>query len=234
MSFLRLTPGVLISIDSTTSGVLGTGGEDTRPRDILANVARQAVLILAVVVAFGILVPILRGYDFLSPVMIVAYACLALLFVAPASAEAFSNESRPETPGAVLQKLASVVLYGWGIAVVILITGILTINLARWTGQMLAPGKWMALSALLFSLTACVAAAALAAFLGRRMTPRMVKGLFRAGFLVLLVAVYFGHLAEYRTAAEITRLCLEASGVLAVVAGCLLFPLLRAGKVQHA
>ena len=63
------------------------------------------------------------------------------------------------------------------------------------------------------------------------MTPRMVKGLFRAGFLVLLIAVYFGHLAEYRTAAEITRLCLEASVGLAVVAVCLLFPLLRARKV---
>ena len=205
-----------------------------RATDILANVARQAVVILAVVAVFGILVPILRGYDFLSPVMIVAYACLALLFVAPASAEAFSNETRPGTPGAVIRKLASVVLYGWGIAVVILGTGILTINLAHWTGQMLTPGKWLALSALLFSLTACVAAAALAAFLGRRMTPRMVKGLFRAGFLILLIAVYFGHLAEYRTAAEITRLCMEASGVLAVVAASLLFPLLRSGKVPHA
>jgi hypothetical protein len=201
--------------------------------DILADVVKHAVLILAVVVMFGILVPLMRGYDFLSPVMVTAYACLALLFVAPASAEAFSNQSRPETPVDVVRKLASVVLYGWGIAVVILVTGIVTINVAKWTGQLLTPGKWLAFSALLFSLTASVAAASLAAFLGRRMSPRMVKGLFRAGFLLLLMVVFFGHLAEYRTASEVTGLCLEASAILTAIAVALLFPVLRAPRVRQ-
>ena len=49
--------------------------------------ARQALIILVVVVTFGILVPWYKGFAFLDPRIISAYACLALLFVAPASAD---------------------------------------------------------------------------------------------------------------------------------------------------
>ncbi len=49
--------------------------------------ARQAVVILLVVIAFGILVPIYKGFGFLDPRIIAAYSFLALLFIAPASAE---------------------------------------------------------------------------------------------------------------------------------------------------
>ncbi len=56
--------------------------------------ARQALVILIVVIAFGILVPIYKGFAFLDPRIIAAYACLALLFVAPASAELATGEPR--------------------------------------------------------------------------------------------------------------------------------------------
>ncbi len=49
--------------------------------------AMQALVILMGVIAFGILVPLYKGFGFLDPRIIAAYACLALLFVAPPSAE---------------------------------------------------------------------------------------------------------------------------------------------------
>jgi hypothetical protein len=58
-----------------------------RARFYTTDMARQAVVILVVVAAFGILVPLYKGIGFLDSRIVAAYACLALLFVAPASAE---------------------------------------------------------------------------------------------------------------------------------------------------
>ena len=53
--------------------------------------AKQALLILGIVVIFGIGLPWYKGLDFLDPVIIAAYALLAVFFVAPAGAEAFAG-----------------------------------------------------------------------------------------------------------------------------------------------
>ena len=47
--------------------------------------AKQALVILFTVLAFGILVPWYKGFTFLDPRMLAAYGFLAVLFVAPAS-----------------------------------------------------------------------------------------------------------------------------------------------------
>jgi len=84
--------------------------------------ARQALVILIVVIAFGILVPIYKGYGFLDARILAAYACLALLFVAPASAELAADSSR-----ALLGRIAIIVAWGWGMTVLILGTAIVTL-----------------------------------------------------------------------------------------------------------
>ena len=65
--------------------------------------ARQAVVILFTVLAFGILVPWYKGFTFLDPRVLLAYGLLALLFVAPASAESAalhaSKEARESQAG---------------------------------------------------------------------------------------------------------------------------------------
>src|SRR5271166_1050757 len=100
---------------------------------------RQSVLILAVLATFGILVPWYKGLDFLDPVMIVAYSCLALLFVAPASAEAFAPPHAIPTPGESVKRIAIILAYGWGVTILILATGIATVNVFHWHGSILSP-----------------------------------------------------------------------------------------------
>src|SRR5258708_30916792 len=115
--------------------------------------SRQAVVLLLIVWAFGILVHSSKGFAFLDPRMIVAYACLALLFVAPASAEAFATRDKTASDAPPLNKIFRVVAYGWGITVLILVSAFVTINLTKWQGAILTPPLEVGAAALLFSLT---------------------------------------------------------------------------------
>ena len=157
-----------------------------------ALMARQALVVLAVVVAFGVLVPWYKGFGFLDPRIIAAYACLALLFVAPASADLAALYAEKASPAAVLARMAVIVAYGWGITVLILVTGLVTMNLGNHRGGFAAP-PWRFLTALLvFSLMASFSIAALCAVLARRFSASGIKAILRTGFLVLLLLFVFG------------------------------------------
>ncbi len=203
-----------------------------------ALMARQALVVLAVVVAFGVLVPWYKGFGFLDPRIIAAYACLALLFVAPASADLAALYAEKASPAAVLARMAVIVAYGWGITVLILVTGLVTMNLGNHRGGFAAP-PWRFLTALLvFSLMASFSIAALCAVLARRFSASGIKAILRTGFLVLLLLFVFGarflpeswqlvvldHLSSRR---ELTRLAWEGSGLAAVVSVILLISILR-------
>ncbi len=198
---------------------------------------RQALVILMVVVAFGILVPWYKGLAFLQPWTIVAYACLALLFVAPAAAEFWAVNPRPASPGAILGRIAAVVSFGWGIAFVILATAIVTLNVSNSSGKFVIPQQQLCLAALLFSLTASIAVAVSGALLARRLSATGVKNIIRFAFLLLLLGLAFGTrflperlqilLSDYSTRRAITSLAWKGSAICAIGAALLLIPLLR-------
>ena len=56
---------------------------------------RTILINVAVIVAFGIFIPWRKGYDFLDALIIVCYALLSLLFVAPAIADFMT--ARPDS-----------------------------------------------------------------------------------------------------------------------------------------
>jgi hypothetical protein len=199
--------------------------------------ARQAVVVLIVVVAFGILVPLYKGFGFLDPRIITAYACLALLFVAPASAELAAADGKSSPPAAILGKIGLIVAWGWGITVVILATAIVTLNLVSRGAGLLAPPLGFLAAVLTFSLIASIAIAILGAVLARRFSATGVKNILRTGFLAILLALIFGSrvfpervqleiLDHFNTRRALTRLAWESSIVCAVVAGLLLIQLL--------
>lgn len=197
--------------------------------------ARQALVILFVVIVFGILVPIYKGFGFLDPRIIAAYACLAVLFVAPASAELTA------APG-ILGRIAIIVAWGWGLTVLILGTAIVTLNIvnaggARRGGFLSPPLEFMA-SVLVFSLSSSIAVALLSAVLARRFSPAQVKTMLRAGFLIILLTLAFGSrflpesvtlsvFDRFTTRRALTRLAWEISAVSAAIAGLLLLVLLK-------
>jgi hypothetical protein len=202
---------------------------------------RQAVVILLVVVAFGVLVPLYKGFGFLDSRIVAAYACLALLFVAPASAELAAAQGKNVPAAATLGRIALIVAWGWGMTVVILVTAIVTLNLMSTGGGLLAP-PWGFLAAVLtFSLSASIAIAVLGAVLARRFSATGVKNILRIGFLAILLALIFGSrvfpervqleiLDHFNTRRALTHLAWESSVVSAVVAALLLVPLLWSSR----
>ena len=199
--------------------------------------AKQALVILMVVVAFGILVPFYKGFGFLDPRIIAAYGLLAPLFVAPASAELAATHGKAPASG-ILGKIALVVAWGWGITVVILGTAIVTLNIVNRRGGLLAPPTQFIGAVLVFSLSASIAIAMLGAVLARRFSAAGVKNILRTGFLVILLALVFGSRVlpegvalaisdRFNTRRALTRLGWESSVVFALIAVLLLIVLLK-------
>jgi hypothetical protein len=201
--------------------------------------ARQALVILVVVAAFGILVPLYKGIGFMDPRILAAYACLALLFVAPASAESAAAQGRVAPPSTVFPKIALIVAWGWGMSLLILASAMVTLNLtARGPvreGLLLPP--WNFLSSLLtFSLAASIAIAALGALLARRFSAAAVKTILRTGFLVILLLLVFGSrvlpesvqlqiLDQFSSRRTLTHLAWQLSAVFGALAVALLLAL---------
>ena len=88
------------------------------------------ILHLILVVVFGVLLPLRKGLGFLEPIMITAYACLGVLFAAPAAAKAFAK-SRPQSMREAGARAAKAVGYGEGLALVMLIAGGATVSVAQ-------------------------------------------------------------------------------------------------------
>src|ERR1700730_7835825 len=101
--------------------------------------AKQALIILAIVLVFGVLVPWYRGLGFLDPVTIVVYVCMSLLFVAPAAAEAFGVPASRPSAAEILPRVGVILGYGMGASVIMLFSGLLTVNLVYMHGRMLTP-----------------------------------------------------------------------------------------------
>jgi hypothetical protein len=195
--------------------------------------ARQALVVLTVVIVFGILVPIYKGFAFLDSRIIAAYACLALLFVAPASAELGA------APGKILGKIAIIVAWGWGITVLILGAALVTLNLVNHRGGFAAPPLEFLAAVLTFSLSASIAIAMLGAVLARRFSAAGVKNILRTAFLILLLTLAFGSrvLPEsvtlaifdpFNTRRALTHLAWEAAVAFIVMAAAFSLALLKA------
>lgn len=201
--------------------------------------ARQAVVILIVVAAFGVLVPLYKGFGFLDSRIIAAYACLAVLFVAPASAELAATHGKGTPPTGILARIALIIAWGWGMTVLILITALVTVNLAyRRDGGFLVPPPEFCAAVLIFSLSASTAIAVLGAILARRFSAAGVKNILRIGFLAILLGLVFGSRVlpeavqlqlfdRFNTRRALAHLAWQSSVVFLVIAAILLIPLLR-------
>jgi len=190
-----------------------------------ALMAKQALIILVTVIAFGILVPWYKGFTFLDPRVIAAYGCLALLFVTPASAE---------SSDAGLSRIAAVVAFGWGITVVTMLSGLATLSVAYGNGKTPPMPVELIGAVLVCSLTASTAVAAFSAMLARRFSPHTAKAVLRLLFLLVLLAFAFSSrmperwqifLTDHTTRRAITRLAWEGAAVCAVLTVGLLIPL---------
>lgn len=146
-------------------------------------------LYVALIAVFGVLLPWTKGLDFLDPVMTAAYACLGVLFAGPAAAETFADK-RPDSMKAALRGVAKAVIYGEGLAVVMLIAGVATVSISR--GRRLRLPELDVLGeAALLGLMASAALALLAGWITLRFSHGAARRTLRFVFLAMLVAFYF-------------------------------------------
>ena len=199
--------------------------------------ARQVLTLVIVLLIFGVLVPWYKGFTLLQPLIVMAYAMMALLFVAPAASEFWSAVAEPVSAGSVLARISSIVGYGWGFAMVMLATAMVTLNVAYRSQRVLSPAWPFLAAAVLFSLTASGAVAVVCALLARRFSAAMAKAVVRAFFLLTLFGLAFGSrllpdswqifLADHSTRRAITSLAWQGSVVCAVLTLLGLLLLLR-------
>jgi hypothetical protein len=151
---------------------------------------RILLLHLALVAVFGIYVPWMKGLDFLDPVITAAYACLGILFAAPAAAQAFANEN----PGSMREAMARIivaVIYGESIAVAVLVCGFATVYLTHSRRLVIAPDLGTLVAAGILGITGSFALAAAAAWITLRFSANAARGALRVGFLLLLLLFFY-------------------------------------------
>lgn len=152
----------------------------------------RAILVhLAVVAAFGVYLPWMKGFDFLDPAMLAAYACLGVLFAAPAAAQAFDDEP-PRSMTDAMARIGMAVLYGECMMLTILASGFMTVYTTRayLRRARLAPDVDTLVASGALGLAGSLALAALAACMALRFSPGVARAGLRAIFLLLLGAFF--------------------------------------------
>jgi hypothetical protein len=177
---------------------------------------RQLVLILAIVGAFGVLLPLYKGFDFLDRRLIVAYACLSAVIAAPIVTDRFAQQPS-DNP---LPSLLRVWLFSWVFAAFLLAIALFTVNAANWRGSIILPRTSFLAAAECLSLTIAAAVAGMGALLVRRFSAVNVRAGFRALFLIVVVALFLAdrYGALSMTAAGMTRLLFILSSLFGAAA----------------
>jgi len=137
---------------------------------------------VVVLLLFGVVVPWVKGIEFLDLFLLIPYALLSVFYVSPrAVAVAF------ESPIS-LAALGRTALVGWAIGLLILVMGFVTVNVSA--GHGVLPPFPVLLCLLVVSLMACLLTAAVAVrvALGAA-SEEAARSRIRIGFLVVLCAV---------------------------------------------
>jgi len=160
---------------------------------VVRNAWRSPVLNIGALLAFGVLLPRKYGFDFLDIRLVLAYAFIPMLFVAPAVTSAMRpGQPARESPGELYAHVCAIVLYGWIIGLVVMAMGLATVNVIYHPPEVLLPSPGVLPAYVLFSFAAVGFVAALGAYIALLFSPRASLNTLRVGFLVLLLFFYGG------------------------------------------
>ena len=149
---------------------------------------RTVLLHLVLIAIFGVFLPLRKGLGFLEPIMITAYACLGVLFAAPGAASAFSK-GRPQTMLEAGVRAAKAVGYGEGLALVMLIAGVVSVSVAN--GRALYPELDVLGLGAALGLAASIALALLSGWMTLRFSAAAARMGLRVIFIGLLMLFVF-------------------------------------------
>lgn len=143
---------------------------------------------LLVIAIFGVFLPWQKGRDFLDSVILGAYACLGVVFAAPAAAPEF--EKVPTIQTALARVLISV-FYGELLAGAMLMLGITTAYVSRGGRIVVGPDLRSLAECAALGLMLSWAVSTAAVLTSLRTSPQTAKTVIRLVFLGLLAAFYF-------------------------------------------
>jgi hypothetical protein len=175
---------------------------------------RSVLLHLALLAAFGVWIPQVKGFDFLDSQILGAYVCLGLLFAGPATAQTFEQGITSSFPQARARIFAGV-LYGEVVSLTVTATGIATVYLTHRGGFVPQP-DWATLArCATFGLGASAMLASLAALAAARFSRGMAMITLRFAFFALLILYFYrGH--------RLVDVGLTGASICLVVAGILI------------
>lgn len=173
---------------------------------------------ILLLIAFGIFLPWMRGLDFLDPVLLAAYACLGVMFAAPAAAQAFAKSANEPAPSMaeVYARLAIAVLYGEVMTVAILVTAFATFYLLHPLPMYPDLPGMAELNA--FGLACSLAAASISGWVALRFSPQAARASIRLIFLALLIVFFFKSrwLPDVAGTGTLVALAVAATAILAI------------------
>ncbi len=178
---------------------------------------RILLIHLALVGVFGVFLPWTKGLEFLDSVITSAYACLGVLFAAPAAAQAFAAD-RPGTMAGAMARILMAVLYGECMAAAILLAGFVTVYLTRLGRVIFAPDIETLAFAVALGMAASLALATAAASITLLFSANAARNALRILFLLLLVIFYYrsGWLPDVAGRAALACLAVAAAEIFAV------------------
>lgn len=180
----------------------------------MVTVSSLPIILLhaALVAVFGVLLPHRRGISFLDPVMVSAYACMGLIFSAPAAVDAF-DKSRPQSTKDALRRIALAAGYGEGLALLMFLLGVVTINVGR-RGRVRLPELDTLGESGLLGVAATVTMALFAGWMTLRFSSRTARLATRAVLFFLLLEFWLH-------SARLPEVALAGAGLCAAIAGIL-------------
>ena len=154
---------------------------------MLSQVTSRTVFNNALVaILFGVVVPYIKGIEYLDLFLLLPYSFLSLFFVVPMVVDAVFASPDRGVPLAALFRAAGI---GWFSGICVVWLGIATVSLMN--GRPIAPPMAVGLSLAVMSLFGCVFVAALAAWTANRTDHASIaKGRLRIAFLLLLVLFF--------------------------------------------
>ena len=187
---------------------------------------RTVLIHVALVAVFGVFLPWNKGLEFMDPVITAAYACLGILFAAPAAAQAFTGEM-PQSMGDAVARILMAVLYGECVAAAMLGTGFATVYLTHLHRIIFPPDLQTLAASGALGITGSLAMAAGAAWISLRFSANVARAALRMVFVLILVAFLFRSQRLPEVAATAALMCL-------IVAAAEMFALWMAFRQKDA
>ena len=150
---------------------------------------RSILLHLALLIAFGIWVPRMKGLDFLDAPVLGAYACLGLIFAGPAAAQASADRSRSFAQAKA--RILVSILYGEVVVAALLGAGIATVYLTNRGSFVPTPDWGLLAKSAAFGLGASAMLASMAAWITVDFSRRTTMISLRLVFLGLIVLYFY-------------------------------------------